>query len=563
MRVTQLLLLVLFITLPFIHGKIFPTLNINFFYELSGNFEFSKSICFNIFTCFILSSFIIESLYKKKQIHIPKILYVILGIVWLSTFFSPSTFTSLIWDTQKGHTALFSLNLIWILIVLINQKKWFFLHLTYASLITCIFVCILALKEYFLPSYDYWNLSTRAFWSFGHPNYLAAYILVLIPLIELVKNKFLKYIFLWIYLTTLIITQSLTGIFLAFWYLFFKYLPHKLKNNLTLIGWGVLLIMIIIFIWKYFPEKLHSFVSRFYIWETTLRIIFSDIRIFIFGWWLETLPYYFDSFKVPEVYIFENFGFTADRPHNFLLNIFYHFWILWLWVAIYLVIHFLQSFKVNFHPVKISIVLFLLFWVFQFFSISVYLIVLLLIAVIYNDTKERDRKNNTDYTSYSIVVWIAILSIFWGYNSFKLYSAEILYANKNYNIANETFSHPDYLVELWDYSEAKIREWIYSQKNLRYSVILWKDIVSWCKKLVSSYPSAENYFYCGKVLEGFEKGDEAMSYYINWLEKMPDLWNDDSKYWDRYFIKHTITGNRFFSEKFSDISEILKKTHNQ
>ncbi len=43
----------------------------------------------------------------------------------------------------------------------------------------------------------------------------------------------------------------------------------------------IIIIPFILIIFKYYPEKIHSFISRFYIWETTLKIILSKFKIFI------------------------------------------------------------------------------------------------------------------------------------------------------------------------------------------------------------------------------------------------------------------------------------------
>ena len=159
----------------------------------------------------------------------------------------------------------------------------------------------------------------------------------------------------------------------------------------------------------------------------------------------------------------------------------------------------------------------------------------------------------------TIVLLITLFSLLWAYFSIKLYQSEILFKNKNYTGAQENFSHPKYLIELWKYEEAEKSEWTFSQSNLRDQLITSSERFTLCETLTQKYRSAENYFYCGDLFWRLGKENIAKIYYTKGLLKLPDLWNKDSLYWNNYFIKNTITGNRFFSPKFSSLSEILEK----
>lgn len=154
---------------------------------------------------------------------------------------------------------------------------------------------------------------------------------------------------------------------------------------------------------------------------------------------------------------------------------------------------------------------------------------------------------------------ITIFSLFWAYYSLKLYYSEVLYAQNKYVSAAEIFSHPKYLLKFWETEMAENKEWIISQKNYKTRIILMDDKQLWCDNLLAEYPSAENYFYCWQLLESQWDMMLSKNYYNKWLSKLPDLWNENSIYWNNYFVKHTITWNRFFSEKFWDIPQVLEK----
>lgn len=556
---TKPLLYILFFTLPFIHGKILPTLGIDLYISIAWNFEFTKAAFFNIFCWFIFIFFLWERFFFKKEVHLPRNILLFLWVLWASSFFSLSAFTSIIGDSEKWHTTLLFFNLIWIFIILYNSDKKILSTLIQISILSATFISLLAIKELFFETYNYGELASRALGSFWHPNYLAWYLLLIIPLTQYCKNNIHKYVSLGILLLWIIFTQSVVAVCLALWYLGYMLLPYVQKYAHKNIIWWILaaywLVLSIVLI-QFFPEKLHSFLSRFYLWETTLKIIFSDIKIFLIGSGFETLPYYFNSFKVPEVYIYENFWYTADRPHNFFLNVFFHLWVVWVGLLLYFVWEFFKLLRKSITPEKISIVLFLLFWIFHFFSAASYLLIILLLVWVFWSNSH----NFLNKYLWYITIWlITTLSIVWSYYSYKFYTAEIYYQQKNYSLAQETFSHSKYLIGLERYEEATHLEWITSQRNLKEKIISQPEREINCDLLTQKYPSVENYFYCWNIFDTLWKTQLSKPYYFLGFKKLPDLWNEDSPYWNNYFTKTTITGNRFFAPEFGDIRWVLEK----
>jgi len=546
MRVYHYLLLLLFFTLPFIHGKILPTLWIPLYIDIAWNFEFTKATFFNISASCIFITYFIENKKNTLKIRISESLF--LCIILISSIFSLSPFISLIGDIEKWHTALLFLQLTWIYLILKSENRIFLEKCIQVSLISLVWICILWLKEYFFPTYDYGALSNRVLWSFGHPNYLAWYLILMLPFVWNITNLILKYALFLLICITLILCKSLIALFLASIYLIYYFAPNykKIIRICSLYGLCILIALITI----YFPEKLHSFISRFYLWETTLAVIFSDPKIFFVWWGLETLPYFFESFKSPKLYIYENYWYTADRPHNFLLNIWYHLWVWGVWIFIFLVYRFIKFFKV--YPASICILLFLLYWIFHYFSIASYLILILAITIYSHNMASFYKESSSQrYTIYILYI-LFLISIIWWIQAAKLYQAELYFQNQDYTKSTHIFPHPRYFRALWDHEKTIWYESILSQETLRRK----QD----CTSLVEKYPSVENYFYCGEVFENMWKIKLSKIYYKNGLSHLPDLWNPDSLYWDNYFIKNTITWNRFFSEKFGDIKSILEKS---
>ena len=401
---------------------------------------------FNIISWFIILLFSIKILIKKERIKIPKIIYPITIILFLSTVFSISPYISLFWNNTKAHSLLMFLNLIWVFIVLLNEKKAFLKRLINIVILSSIFIIIIAIWQYFRPSFNYWELSNRALWTFWHPNYLAWYLLMLIALllykIESTLNN-IYIIILWITIFTLILTKSAWAIFIMSLYLiyyFYKTSNYKYKNNVFIIAWFLSLSLLIYYlINNFWYSKLYSFMSRFYIWETTLNIIFSDLKTILIWNWFETLELIFEKDKSIYLYIYENIWFTADRPHNLFINIFYHTGLWWLilillWVF-YLLKNYLISIKNNdniYYYEALMLVLF--FSIFNFLSIVSYLLITLIITKIVKENSTNKKNNTLIILSLFIIGFISII-----YSS-KYYVAET-YVHRH-NISKAINIHP-------------------------------------------------------------------------------------------------------------------------
>jgi len=589
MRFTKYLFLILCALIPIIHAKILPTLWIPLYFTINGNFEFTKVMFFNIVVSLILLVFLYEKYFfrnlsqSEKLAQVPHnsttifILVFVLSMLWLSTYFSISPFTSLIWDTEKWHTALMYFNLLLLYLILRQLEVTFIKKLLYVSIISISIASLIGFKEYFMPSYDYGELTKRAVGTFWHPNYLAWIIVIIIPLTKSVKNKFLKNSLVILFTLTILLTKSFTAyIILILYYGYIISFSNRefIDSVCRLFNKKLVRVYLcLLFIWTllffcyvmivFLPEKLHSFLSRFYIWKTTLLIIFSNLKNIFIGAWPETLPYYFNAFKVPELYIFENYGFTADRAHNSYLDIFYSFWLLWITFVMFLFYFLIQEIKKWLSPKVIALIIFCIFWIFHYFSIASYVLIILIITSIEKDNiynKFGDVSNECDQKKR---IWLltlfSLISLLWAIWCLNLVQSEIALAQWNSEKSIQIFATPAALLQQWEYDSAARLEWLVSQENIKVQIINEANRQELCNTLVSEFSSAENYFFCATIFENLGKQELAKTFYTLWIWELPDLWNKNSIYWDNYFIKKTITGNRFFSKKYSNISQIVEK----
>ena len=534
-KLIQILLIILFITLPLVNSHLLDFFGLSEIWKIfyvNWNYEFSKVIYFNIFSSIILFLFFIKNIFNKK-LYIPKIILFIIPVLLISTIFSIFPEISLFWNTDKTHSLVMFLNLIWIYITIQNSDYSSKKSLLFWVVLWLFPIIYFAGWEFFNPSYNYWDLANRAFWTFGHPNYLALFLLLFLPIITKNKaklNRNLNYfLIIWI-VSAIILTKSILAISLLILYKIYYFLfKARFKHIKTAYFIIALVWILFVIIQNFWYSKLHSFISRFYIWETTWNIISSDIKTFFIWNWPETLWVIFDNFKSPYLYIFENFWFTADRPHNIFLNIFYHFWIFGLLIFLYLI--WILIFK-KYWVYKHSLVLALIFLCFNYASISSYLIIVLIISLLNKGWTQ----DSPLHKNFLILFLIFIFSIIWWYYSYNLYQSEILNYNKKYIEAKKNYI-------FW--------EKIYEIKTCE------QELESWNK-------SVETYFYCWYIKYNKNSPEAWIKYYKLWLEKLPDLWNKKSKYYDNILIKdNPDILHRFYAKKYSNLEVILERVWNK
>lgn len=544
-NIPYFLLIGIFFILPLIHSHIFEMIWINFPIYVDGNYEFTKVMFFNILSWIIIPVWLLTLWRKRKNIIIPQVAPILILIFIVSSYFSLSPFTSIFWNTSKAHSTVMFLNLIGIFIILINMKREFLKKLILTMIASSLLVLIIWIKEYYFPTFDYSSLSNRALSTLGHPNYLALYILLIIPFVfskEIIPSYIRKYILWWLLTFTLLVTKSLWWIIIFISYIIYKINPSIPKKWKKIFFWSIFLLFFssiwyLVYDFSYIT-KLHSFLSRFFIWTTTLQIIFSDFKTFLLWWWPGTLEFVFDAFKSPYLYLFENFWFTADRPHNIFLNFFYHLGIFGFLALSYILIKFVKTYKNSaYHE---SILLFTIFTLFNFPWITHYLIIILIWAIIYKENYEAKRKNSIlKPVIITLIIWGSIIwTLFW----IQYYSEENkLYKNENYKSSNNIYKK---------IKNSDPETTILTNRN--------ENLEKRCKKLIQYSSSVENYFHCWNILWNTDKYT-AKQYYNKWLQKTPNLWNKNSEYYKNPIVRYFIDWKRFFSPKYSNIEEILKR----
>lgn len=549
---SNILTYVLIFTLPLIHSSFLNYFWFNFNSLVYWNFEFTKVIFFNLLSSLIILSFFIESLIKKERIKIyyANIILLIIIVSLFSIIFSISPFISFFWNQEKSHSFILILNLIWIFVVLTNKKKEILNKYLKVIIISFIITFLIWVKELLYPSLNYINKLEYAISTYWSNQFFALSVVLLLPLLYKKIKWYYLYLLLILLFFIVFLTKSFLAISIFVAYIIFKFFGKNLWFIINLFLFSLWSIML----FYYFPEKIHSLISRFYIWENVISLYMSSFKNLIFWYWFESLEIIFPKEKNAYLYIFENFWYFADRSHNLWIDILFSTWILGFTLSIYLTFLILKITKDSYY--YDTFLLFFIFVFFNFASITSYLF-LTLLFVIFDINKEKDNFISIKINYYYLV--IALFFIFTFICEFKFYFAEIYYKKWSLERASIIFPYPKYLIENWD------NRWLdyYSFKPIYYYINNInnneENIINNCISLVKNYPIAESYIYCWRILEKNNYKKESLEFYEKGLSKLPDLRNSKSDFYSNYLIKKTISKNRFFSEKYWYLEEIVKK----
>ena len=354
-----------------------------------GGYEWVKSsiiLLYWVFFSIWLFFYLLKYKLVKKDYRLLIEILIITFLICVSTILSISPFGSLVWLSEKFHWLLFFLSLI---VFFVSVFIWFEKQ-DYKRILNYIFLFSIPLYVYGIIQFIWFDALaifyetrvpvTRASSFLWNANYLAWYILMLLPLSKFINYKILRILFLIISFIVLLMTGSYFWIFL--WIVYFLYLIYYFNKNIFILS------LVSLTIWAAFLcnslsiEKLWSMLARPFIWETSIIAIIDTPKTILFGYWPDTLQIVFDKFKVEELSTYETSYYTADRTHNIFLDFIYFFWLLAWWIISWFMIKWFYISEDR--AIKVSIFLFLLFFCFNI-PISIhFILVLLLLAWIYS-----------------------------------------------------------------------------------------------------------------------------------------------------------------------------------
>lgn len=300
-------------------------------YEL---FEFNKILAVYALTLIIAAAWVIEMLRQKKllfsrtPLDIPLLLFLISQI--LSTIFSIDPHTSIWGYYSRFHGGLLS------------TLSYIVLYYAYARfmrgktkpvisviLSTGLVVSLYGIAEHFGIDKHIWvqDVQNRVFSTLGQPNWLAAYLIMLIPLAWSQKSR-LYYFYSLVYLITLFFTKSRSG-FLGLGVAALIYGLMR-RRRLTLIL-AALALAGLAFGYRYLPSEIglaqegptvsqggsSSSEIRKVVWKGAMAVW---KHYPVFGSGVETFAYSYYNFRPAEHNLLSEWDFLYNKAHNEFLN---------------------------------------------------------------------------------------------------------------------------------------------------------------------------------------------------------------------------------------------------
>lgn len=339
---------------PIYFAVIFPTYNV---------FELNKIFFFKVFVWLLFSLTAIKLVFYriefpfKKYFLFPVIFIIGLGI---TLFFSINPQQSFFgsYDWQEGYLS-YLFYFVWFVLVLFNLRtinnscskddcadSWqkrinrIIITISISGFVVSLYGILQILGLDFLSWPEDPLITRRTISTFGQPNFLASWLLMIIPLsIYLIyqNKKFLLKFFYFLVLTAElfclfftssrggVIALALTGLLFALYLL--SVLKLKKAQKISIIFGTILLTAIFVIGFDFFSHGRLTDLFDFNSGSSAARVNFysaaSDaiIKKPIFGYGLENSGEIFINYYQPDWGIHGNVGATTDRAHNLVLDI--------------------------------------------------------------------------------------------------------------------------------------------------------------------------------------------------------------------------------------------------
>lgn len=421
-KIRFIFLQVLFLLTPIIYSWLYiPGINIDLARVVKSVFpqmplSWFESVKVNFFLlCVIGASLahLIQLFLAKKSVYLSRCFIISLGAFFLWTVGSlwlnynvNIYFTS--GNPEKRHGWYFYMGLFVLFFLLRSLSSTERRKLLYTSFVSFLVVLVYALFQKvgfdpLMPFYQTRLDTHRAFASLGNPNYLAGYILIILPLLHETifvhkwEHKALWDIILWV-IGWIVIYW--TGSYLA-WIIFVGYVlvvllshivPRKKHRDIFWISLIALAFIAGIIFWQKYGrdvlemQKMKWFIARWYLWKTGIAALVYDSWHFLFWYGPDGFLTVSEYFRHPLLSIYEDPAYRIDRSHNVFIDFALHFWFPLLIAVLFFVFRDSQHIS---HGKKVSLLLFALYFS---FNIPVLIHFLILLQVLtYPESKKLHR----------------------------------------------------------------------------------------------------------------------------------------------------------------------------
>ena len=347
-------LLALFAIIPLIFSHFFGVFGADFIIS-NGIWNF-ESLKMQIFLVLIIIA-TVEMIWTRGEsmrISLEKNWLIILWSIWalllLGTLFYPYVdMRDLLFGIwEKQHGLLFPVALIWLwyLISLLaeNERK----NIIYTLIGWGIFIALVSIIEVvfryniftgltYLTTGSWWDIrATATLWN---PNYVAGYLLMILPLILGSIERGKKYFLFLIVFLGILMTKSIIGIVLMSWYTLWSILTRFFSKK-WVIGSLILMLLLISASYglSYESTKWLSLISRFVLMKHSMIGSLDSVASVFFWHGPYGIVQIFSWVRSPEIDRYFPTESIIDSSHNIFIDIFTCYGVFWvagfLWLLI-------------------------------------------------------------------------------------------------------------------------------------------------------------------------------------------------------------------------------------
>ncbi|MEK7550768.1 MAG: O-antigen ligase family protein [Patescibacteria group bacterium] len=303
-------------------------------------FEFNKIIFVYLMTTVITTSWVIRCItenkiiFRRTLLDWPLIIYLVTSL--LSTVFSIDIHTSIFGYYSRFNGGLLSIVcyslLYWAFVSNMNRKSALFT--VHCSLFTATLVSLYGILQHFGIDKNIWvqDVQNRIFSTLGQPNWLAAYLVALLPIIYNLKFKIYNYTVAILFFVTLLFTKSRSGLLgfivadVVFWsILLFRNFKQNLKSFFI---FNILFLILFLAVGNPFQNSAaapaletggtESGSIRKIVWKGAIDI-WKNYPIL--GTGPETFAYAYYKYRPVEHNLVSEWDFIYNKAHNEYLNL--------------------------------------------------------------------------------------------------------------------------------------------------------------------------------------------------------------------------------------------------
>ena len=200
----------------------------------------------------------------------------------------------------------------------------------YISIMSATIVAVWAVFQYF----GSWIVSSRYPWrtisTLGNPNYLAGYLLMILPLFQRVRSPE-WWIIAWVLVFAILTTGSYIGIGLLGCYLLYQCIRVVLGIAPSKAWLMTLIVLGVTIVWGYgfiASDKLLSLTSRFVLMRESISMMFNEPLSLLVGFGPDSLIHHFGWVRSDIVSAYFPSWEIIDSSHNMLIDIWFQYGIL-------------------------------------------------------------------------------------------------------------------------------------------------------------------------------------------------------------------------------------------